>query len=222
MGGSQYPFVQDRIAAEKFIFLGERRTHTRTGYRLFAIVILRTISVQSQELVYEARRFAITAHRAINHTRKYTGDPYEVHLSSVARLVEEAGGSQQMIAAAWLHDVLEDTDTVYGELETVFGREVADLVAEVTDVSRPRDGNRRQRKTLDREHLAKASPHAQTIKLADLINNAISVIEHDSGFARTFMAEMEQLLEVLDSGDHRLLAEAKSIAAEWAKTSRNI
>ena len=84
-----------------------------------------------------------------------------------------------MVAAAWLHDVLEDTLVSQQELTVAFGDPVVRLVLELTDVSRPTDGNRATRKAIDRDHLANASPDAQTIKLADLIDNAESIIEHD-------------------------------------------
>ena len=55
----------------------------------------------------QARMFATAAHRAIEQKRKYTGKCYTVHLEEVAQIVEEAGGSDEMVAAAWLHDVVE-------------------------------------------------------------------------------------------------------------------
>ncbi len=81
---------------------------------------------------------------------------------------------------------------------------MAFLVLEVTDVSRPEDGNREARKAIDREHLARSSPEGATIKLADLIDNTKSIVAHDKGFARVYLPEMEKLLEVLRHGDPAL------------------
>lgn len=83
---------------------------------------------------------------------------------------------------------------------------------ELTDVSRQEDRNRAIRKAMDREHLAKASIEARTIKLADLVNNARSVVEHGGGFARIFLGEMRALLKVLRGGDARLYSLAQSPA----------
>jgi hypothetical protein len=80
------------------------------------------------------------------------------------------------------------------------------LVLNLTDASRPQDGNRKARKAIDRERLAHAPVSAKTIKLADLIDNASSIVEHDKNFARIYLAEKEALLEVLDDGDPTLLA----------------
>lgn len=90
-----------------------------------------------------------------------------------------------------------------------FGAAVAALVIEVTDVSRPSDGNRAARKAKDRDHLAKASPDAQTIKLADLISNTQSIVEHDPAFARVYLAEKEALLDVLTRGNAMLRTYAR-------------
>jgi (p)ppGpp synthase/HD superfamily hydrolase len=95
------------------------------------------------------------------------------------------------------------------EVGRAFGRRVEQLVVEVTDVSCSADGNRAARKSLDRGHLAVASPEGQTIKLADLIDNARSIATHDPRFARTYLAEMEALLQVLKRGDPRLLELAR-------------
>ena len=60
-------------------------------------------------IVEKARLFATSAHAAVGQKRKYTNEPYIVHPAEVAKLVEDVGGTQEMIAAAWLHDVIEDT-----------------------------------------------------------------------------------------------------------------
>ena len=72
-------------------------------------------------------------------------------------------------------DVVEDTPVSIKDIEDVFGPRVAALVSDLTDVSKPEDGNRATRKELDRQHTAKASPDAKTVKLADLISNGAAV-----------------------------------------------
>ena len=68
---------------------------------------------QDTSLPARAERFATAAHASIGQVRKYTGEPYPVHLAGVARRVGETPGcSEAMIAAAWLHDVLEDVPSV--------------------------------------------------------------------------------------------------------------
>jgi hypothetical protein len=123
------------------------------------------------DLVSRARQFASAAHRAVGQLRKYSGEPYEEHLRRVAEMVANVTDDREMIAAAWLHDVVEDTPTTVEDVERAFGQGVRDLVDALTDVSRPHHGNRAARKELDREHLSGAPARAQTVKLADLIDN---------------------------------------------------
>lgn len=161
------------------------------------------------DLIQRAREFATSAHKRINHRRKYTQQPYDVHLKSVATLVSEVTDDPETIAAAWLHDTVEDTPATHHDIEDAFGPSVAQLVYELTDISKPSDGNRITRKALDRNHLAHASPRAQTVKLADLIDNARDICRHDRDFARTYLAEMAALLDVLHKGDRELMRRAR-------------
>lgn len=161
-------------------------------------------------IVERARLFATAAHAAVGQTRKYTGEPYIVHPLEVASIVESAGGTDAMVAAALLHDVLEDTDVTVDLLEAEFGSEVADLVLWLTDVSKPEDGNRSTRKALDRQHSAAAPAAAQTVKVADLISNTRSIVAHDPHFSKVYLEEKRLLLDVLTRADPTLLEMAKT------------
>jgi (p)ppGpp synthase/HD superfamily hydrolase len=103
-------------------------------------------------------------------------------------------------------------------LHREFGEDVAALVLQVTDVSKPEDGNRRVRKNMDRQHIAKASPRAKTVKLADLISNSRSIVAHDPGFARVYLREKAALLDILHEGDASLMAEARAILNDAAQS----
>jgi (p)ppGpp synthase/HD superfamily hydrolase len=64
-----------------------------------------------------------------------------VHPIRVARIVSDYTDDANVIAAAMMHDGLEDMDDTAEEMRRVFGDAITDLVLEVTDVSRPGDGN---------------------------------------------------------------------------------
>lgn len=159
-------------------------------------------------LVERARAFAIDAHTRIDQRRKYSQQPYSEHLAAVASIVASVSEDEEMIAAAWLHDVVEDTPATLYDVETAFGKEVALLVENLTDVSKPSDGNRAERKAIDRQHSALCSSRAKTVKLADLINNLQDICKHDMRFAQTFLVEMGATLEVLDTGNQQLYQRA--------------
>lgn len=166
------------------------------------------------DLVEKARLFATLAHQRIDHRRKYSKHPYDIHLRAVAERVARVSDDPEMLAAAWLHDVVEDTPATLEELEREFGAGVAGLIRELTDVSRPGDGNRSSRKAIDRAHLATASARAKTVKLADLCDNAQDICAADPQFARVYLQEMAALLDVLGEGDDRLMQTARRIHAE--------
>ena len=166
------------------------------------------------DLVERAREFATNAHQRIGHQRKYSKQPYHVHLEAVAKRVASVIDDPEMIAAAWLHDTVEDTPATLEDIEEYFGASVAELVEELTDVSKPSDGNRAQRKSIDRQHSAQASARSKTVKLADLIDNCKDITRHDERFARVYLVEMGALLKVLGDGDRTLFSEASKLHAK--------
>lgn len=172
-------------------------------------------------LVNNALSFAMGAHAAVKQIRKYTGEPYIVHPVHVREvLVRYAVNpvSEEQEAAALLHDVVEDTGVTIELVEQFFGPKVASLVADLTDVSKPEDGNRKVRKAIDREHTANASPDAKTVKLADLISNTQSIVAHDPDFARVYLGEKKKLLEVLQDADPGLVRAAQESLDQGYRT----
>tara|TARA_B100000575_G_scaffold36630_1_gene24666 strand:+ start:2934 stop:3452 length:519 start_codon:yes stop_codon:yes gene_type:complete len=164
-------------------------------------------------MVQRAIWFATQAHAG--QTRKYTGEPYVNHPVEVMQLVSTVTDDPEVLAAAILHDVVEDTPATIMNVRIGFTPRVAELVSDLTDVSKPEDGNRAVRKELDRQHSAKASPEAQTIKLADLISNSKSIMEHDPKFAKVYMREKSALLEVLVQGHPTLHKQASDIVSSY-------
>jgi len=171
--------------------------------------------VRTSRLVW-AEDFARRAHGAIDHRRKYTGEPYILHPQAVVELVKSVPHSWQMLAAAWLHDTVEDCGVSLLDIRRHAGSLVYEYVYWLTDTNVLE--NRTKRKALDRERMARAPGAAQTIKLADLIDNTISIVEHDPKFARVYLREKEALLQVLGKGDPMLWKTAQaSLRAGFAQ-----
>ena len=170
--------------------------------------------------VQRAELFAQQAHK--DHQRKYTGDPYYVHLDEVRRIVKGAGGSEDMQAAALLHDTVEDTSVTSQDIMKEFGSKIAKLVVELTDISKPEDGNRAVRKAMDRDKLASASAEAQTIKYADLISNGKDIMQNDPKFAKVYMKEKADLLRVMTKGDSRLRSAALAMLPDELKENMSV
>ncbi len=126
--------------------------------------------------VIKAAIFAERKHRG--QTRKDAKKtPYIAHPLDVAQFValEAEAGNQEVVAAALLHDTIEDTGTSYNDLVDEFGSSVADLVSEVSDdKSLPKDA----RKQAQIDHAASLSEGAALIKLADKMCNVGDVVSN--------------------------------------------
>ncbi len=120
-------------------------------------------------LLLEALAFAAHKHRRQRRKDRHAS-PYINHPIALATLLVSEGGvgDPEVLAAALLHDTIEDTRTTYEELEAAFGRRVARTVLEVTDNKRLR---KQTRKRLQIEHAAGLSRGAKLVKLADKICN---------------------------------------------------
>lgn len=160
------------------------------------------------ELVLAADAFAAERHW---QQRKYTNEPYIIHPRAVMNTVRSVAHTEEMLAAALLHDTVEDCGVTESELEARFGPLVSMYVMMLSDVSRPEDGNRAVRKHIDKLHVWRASPAAKTIKLADLLDNTESIVKHDPGFAVLYMQEKRDVLPGLIEGDRLLFAKAQRI-----------
>ena len=124
-----------------------------------------------------ARAFAFAAEHHSGQTRKgEAAEPYVNHVADVARRVADAtgGADAALVAAALLHDTVEDTRVTEEDVRTVFGDDVADLVMEVTDdKSLPKDA----RKQAQVDHAPHLSDRAKRLKLADKASNLTQIVE---------------------------------------------
>jgi hypothetical protein len=124
---------------------------------------------QSTPLLLDAAAFAASRH--VDQRRKHAGDePYVNHVLQVAREISFTGGidNAAVLAAAILHDVIEDSDTTADQIAERFGASVAEMVVECTD---DKELPRKERRALQVEHAPNISPGAKLIKLADKLCN---------------------------------------------------
>jgi len=176
-----------------------------------------------KDFIGKAYAFAHDAHDSIGQKRKYTGAPYWVHTDEVAAIVADVTDDPEVIAAAHLHDVLEDVWPVNnhyspGLIADLFGERVWHLVYDLTD-EYTKDAypelNRQARKQKERERLGLCTPESQTIKLADLLSNSIDIVVNDANFAKTYMREKALLLTYLVSGDKTLWVRAQKVVEDY-------
>ena len=111
--------------------------------------------------------------------RKGTNLPYIVHPLEVMNILLQMGADKKLMIAGVLHDTAEDTEATLADIEEIFGKDVADLVASHTEMDKSLPW--RERKEIALEHLAKASKREQMLVLADKLSN----IEAMDGYVLT-------------------------------------
>jgi (p)ppGpp synthase/HD superfamily hydrolase len=143
----------------------------------------------TKAMIEKAKTFAIEKHGS----QKYGAEPYSFHLAMVSDLVKANHGSPEQIAAAWLHDTVEDTPTTRSEVEREFGAEVASMVWALTG-----EGENRQERIEDAVRKISDTPGAGLIKLADRYANVTACIDDGlTKYLAWYVSEHEILKPVL-------------------------
>lgn len=168
---------------------------------------------EMEDLLNDIIVFTDKAHG--DQIRKYTPDRYIVHPVRVMRLCQAYTNKLTILAAALLHDVLEDTSTNKTDIHTFLrslmplaeANRTVQLVRELTGVyTRERYPlwNRQKRRTMEAGRLADVSGDAQTIKYADIIDNSREIIPNDPDFAFRFLKECKAILLLTKKGNPEL------------------
>lgn len=162
-------------------------------------------------MILKAAALAVRAHEG--QKRKYTGQPYVTHPARVAgRVALIPGVTEEMVAAAYLHDVLEDTTTTRDEIEGVTNPQVGFYVDLLTNKSKGSALPREERKALDRKHLAEAPIQVRQIKALDRIDNLLEMVDAPKDFRKLYAAESILLADAL--GDDPLVVELRALATK--------
>jgi (p)ppGpp synthase/HD superfamily hydrolase len=141
-------------------------------------------------LVHRAELVARAAHK----DQKYGEQPYSVHLEDVVRRVKQITDDPEIIAAAWLHDTVEDSPEVtIDDIRKMFGTNVADMVWAVT----AHGSDRAEKMSNVIEKIAR-TPGADFVKSADRLSNAsASKAEKKMGLYNMYRDEHAALSPVL-------------------------
>jgi (p)ppGpp synthase/HD superfamily hydrolase len=126
----------------------------------------------NMSLIERALKVAVVAHAG--QVRKSDGSPYIVHPVMVARMLDRAGFSEEVVAAALVHDVLEDTDVTEAELRAALGDAVVDIVFGVSEQTELPWEERKQKYI---ERVASSGEAVMAVSVADKIHNAESLLD---------------------------------------------
>ena len=165
--------------------------------------------------VYKAQVFATAAHAAIGQTRD-SGEDYIVHPEAVVSLLQSIPHNEDMLATAWLHDVVEDTQIGLGLIEKEFGEKVALMVEKL---SRTRHDshcelNKDELKELDNIKLSTANSDVHNIKMADIIHNLKSIGNKKSNNVQSYLNAKKIQVECLHLAHPKLIEIAQQIFNE--------
>lgn len=151
------------------------------------------------DLVDQAILFATQAHQGTE--RRGKGFPYIIHCLEAMTIVATISKDPELLAAAVLHDTIEDTDVTEEELKEKFGERITQLVISETDVKQAKDGKQltwKQRKQRDMDNLRKESREAKIVALGDKLSN-MRAIARDY---RTIGDEVWQIFRIKDKATH--------------------
>jgi (p)ppGpp synthase/HD superfamily hydrolase len=176
-----------------------------------------------KNMLEKVQAFAAQAHAG--QIRKYANEPYVQHPIRVMQTCSGYSNDTALLAAALLHDVVEDTavteTALHAFLSTIThaatAQRIVHITVELTDAFTKQaypQLNRGQRKQKEHERLAHTSFEAQTIKYADIIDNSRDVVTQDPEFARTFLHEYHQLLQLITKGHAELYTLAVATVAQ--------
>lgn len=167
-------------------------------------------------IILKAAALAARAHAGV--PRKHTGFPYIYHPARVAgRVGILPGATEEMVAAAYLHDVLEDTTVTRAEIEEATNAQVGFYVDCMTNRSKGSGLSRAERKALDRKHLAEIPSEIKLIKAIDRIDNLLEMSGATTDFKRLYSEESLLLADVLGTGP--LIDELRAIANKMKEMS---
>jgi (p)ppGpp synthase/HD superfamily hydrolase len=154
-------------------------------------------TIGTSEVVQNAYELLLSKHAG--QRQKVNGHPYVEHPVLVASDVGRAGFEPEMVAAALLHDIVEDSDMTVHELRERFGERVADLVDAMTDEAVDVQPYER-RKDLHRKRVLEAGPEAAAIFAADKLNNVRALraayAEEGEEVAKRFKQPLDTKLRV--------------------------
>jgi guanosine-3',5'-bis(diphosphate) 3'-pyrophosphohydrolase len=170
-----------------------------------------------EDILQKVTEFARKAHG--DQRRKFVDEPYINHPVRVMEICRPCNSNIEVLVAALLHDVLEDTPVTREEIKDFLSGlmdeektiRTVKLVEELTDIYTKKEypgWNRRKRLDEEAARLSKTSSESQTIKYADIIDNSMDIHGSNDEFAIKFLQECKSLLKVLTAGDDRLRQKA--------------
>jgi (p)ppGpp synthase/HD superfamily hydrolase len=166
-----------------------------------------------------SRAFDLAQEKHFYQYRKFSNEPYFTHPSRVADIVARFTKDKDVIAAAYLHDTLEDTKTSYEELDAIFGKKITSLVQELTSVKKDLVKIGKPQYLLNK--MQKMSSDALLIKSADRLDNVSDFRKASEKFRKKYIEEtyyiIKNLKRSLSSSQKQIFSEIITQLKIWDK-----
>ena len=164
-------------AKEALRYAEEERKIVETGPHGFTTYDFESLDIRSSglcsPLVNKALEFSAKAH--LTQMRKGTDIPYITHPFAVGMILANAGCAEELVISGILHDTVEDTEVTLEQIETEFGKAVADIVARCSEPDKQLSWQERKQHTLD---VLKSAPEdVRIVARADKLHNISTIIE---------------------------------------------
>lgn len=172
------------------------------------------------ELLEKAQRWSARGHFGVN--RKFGTIPYIVHPEAVAEIISQVTDDIDVIAAAWLHDIVEDTNATIDDIRSEFNDNIAQLVWEVSKITDNCSCSRDFRVMMNCVHYGNGLKWAKAIKIADAIHNLPSMIRDNPTFAARYVTEKKILLEFIKDGHPLLASILEEIISNFEKNNLTV
>jgi len=177
-----------------------------------------------EDILQKVTAFARQAHG--DQRRKFIDEPYIHHPIRVMDICRRYNARIEVLSAALLHDVLEDTPVTAHQIKEFLlplldeekTLHAVKLVEELTDIYTKKNypaWNRSKRKDKERERLNGTSSEAQTIKYADIIDNSGDIKNSKGDFARIFLFECRTILKTIMKGNNSLYKRAVETVEQY-------
>ncbi len=162
--------------------------------------------IKSQKMIEKAKQYAIDCHDMTAH--QYDGKPYDTHLQMVFDIASKfihlipAEAQENVLAACWVHDVIEDCRQTYNDVKAKTNEAVAELAYALTNEKGKTRADRANDKYYDG---IKQTPYATFIKVCDLIANYEYSKQQGSRMVATYEKEMHDFVTKLYNNEYEEL-----------------
>ncbi|MBU2612221.1 MAG: HD domain-containing protein [Nanoarchaeota archaeon] len=171
-----------------------------------------------------AKNFAKEKH--MGQVRKFQGEPYFNHVEKVSKIIEEnkeSSHKNELVAAALLHDTLENTNTNEKELKENFGELITSLVKELTtDKKESQSIGKKEYLAEKLSNTGKVSSWGLVIKLADRLDNVSDLHKSEKKFRENYIDETKHILKTLEEKRALTSTQKKLIAKIREKIKEKI